>query len=54
MDNAKSSINPKKIVEQGYDQVASDYACLEGENKMATHAMAQEITEPSRTKLVRP
>jgi ubiquinone/menaquinone biosynthesis C-methylase UbiE len=33
MNNAKGSINPKKVVEQGYDQVADDYACLEGEIK---------------------
>jgi len=33
MNNAKDSINPKKVVEKGYDQVASDYARLEGEIK---------------------
>ena len=33
MNNAKNSVNPKKMVEQGYDKVASDYACLEGEIK---------------------
>ena len=33
MNNAKGSINPKKVVEQGYDQVAYDYACLEGDLK---------------------
>jgi ubiquinone/menaquinone biosynthesis C-methylase UbiE len=33
MNNTKGSINPKKVVEQGYDQVAYDYAGLEGEIK---------------------
>jgi ubiquinone/menaquinone biosynthesis C-methylase UbiE len=33
MNNAKNSIDPKKVVEQGYDQVAYSYACLEGEIK---------------------
>jgi len=33
MNNVKGSINPKKVVEKGYDQVASDYARLEGEIK---------------------
>jgi ubiquinone/menaquinone biosynthesis C-methylase UbiE len=33
MNNTKNSISPKKVVEQGYDKVASDYAHLEGEIK---------------------
>ena len=33
MSNARSSLDPKKMVEQGYDRVAHDYACLEGEAK---------------------
>ena len=33
MNSAKDSINPKKVVEQGYDQIACDYARLEGEIK---------------------
>jgi ubiquinone/menaquinone biosynthesis C-methylase UbiE len=33
MSNTNDSINPKKVVEQGYDQVAHDYASLEGEAK---------------------
>jgi len=33
MHNAKRSIDQKNVVERGYDQVAYDYACLEGEIK---------------------
>jgi ubiquinone/menaquinone biosynthesis C-methylase UbiE len=33
MHDEKGPVNPKKIVEQGYDQVAYDYASLEGKTK---------------------
>jgi ubiquinone/menaquinone biosynthesis C-methylase UbiE len=33
MNKAEGSINPKKVVEQGYDQVAFNYTRLEGEIK---------------------
>jgi ubiquinone/menaquinone biosynthesis C-methylase UbiE len=54
MNNAKDSINPKKVVEQGYDQVAYDYACLEGEIKWPRMQWIKELLdrlEPSSSVL---